>query len=32
MNDLIFILLTLLFFALTYGFILVCERLMDDKS
>jgi hypothetical protein len=32
MNDLIYIGLTLLFFALTYGFIVVCERLMDDKS
>jgi hypothetical protein len=32
MNDLIYIGLTLLFFALTYGLILVCERLMEDKS
>lgn len=32
MADLIYIGLTLLFFALTYGFIRVCERLMDDKS
>jgi hypothetical protein len=32
MNDLVFIFLTLLFFALTYGFILVCERLMEDNS
>ncbi len=33
MNDLIYIGLTLLFFALTYGFIVVCERLMaEDKS
>jgi hypothetical protein len=32
MNDLLYILLTLLFFALTCGFIHVCERLMDDKS
>jgi hypothetical protein len=32
MADLIYIGLTLLFFALTYGFIKVCERLMDDKS
>ena len=32
MNDLIYIGLTLLFFALTYGLIVVCERLMEDKS
>jgi hypothetical protein len=32
MADLIYIGLTLLFFALTYGFIKVCERLMEDKS
>jgi hypothetical protein len=32
MNDLIYIGLTILFFALTYGLILVCERLMEDKS
>jgi hypothetical protein len=32
MNDLLFLGLTVLFFALTYGFIVVCERLMEDKS
>jgi hypothetical protein len=32
MNDLIYIGLTVLFLALTYGFILVCERLMEEKS
>ena len=32
MNDLIYIGLTLLFFALTYGLIAVCERLMEDNS
>jgi hypothetical protein len=32
MSDLIYIGLTVLFFALTYGFILVCEGLMEDKS
>lgn len=32
MNDLLYILLTLFFFALTYGLIRVCERLMEDKS
>lgn len=32
MADLIYVGLTLLFFALTYGFIKVCERLMEDKS
>ena len=31
MADLIYILLTLLFMAATYGFIVVCERLMEDK-
>jgi hypothetical protein len=32
MNDLIYIGLTLLFFALTLGLIKVCERLMEEKS
>lgn len=32
MNDLLYIGLTLVFFALTYGFIVVCERLMADKT
>lgn len=32
MADLLYIGLTVLFFALTYGFIVVCERLMADKS
>jgi len=32
MNDLIYIGLTLLFFAITFGLIKVCERLMEDKS
>ena len=32
MHDLLYIGLTLLFFALTYGLILICERLMEDKS
>ncbi len=31
MNDLIFLGLTALFFALTIWFIKICERLMDDK-
>ena len=31
MNDLLFVGLTVLFFALTYGFIVVCERLMEEK-
>jgi hypothetical protein len=31
MSDLIYIGLTLLCLALTYGFIIVCERLMGDK-
>jgi hypothetical protein len=32
MNDLIYIGLTVLFFALTLGLIKVCEWLMEDKS
>lgn len=32
MNDLLYIGLTLLFFVLTYGLIVVCERLMEGKS
>lgn len=32
MNDLIFIGLTVLFLALTLGFIKICERLMEDKE
>jgi hypothetical protein len=32
MNDLLYLGLTVLFFALTYGLIVVCERLMEDKS
>ena len=31
MYDLLYLGLTLLFFALTYGFIVVCEKLMEDK-
>ena len=31
MADLVYIGLTLVFFALTYGFIIVCERLMEEK-
>jgi hypothetical protein len=32
MNDLIYIGLTILFFFLTYGLIVVFERLMEEKS
>ena len=32
MNDLIYVGLTVLFLALTFGLIKVCERLMEDKS
>jgi hypothetical protein len=32
MNDLLYLGLTVLFFALTYGLIVVCERLMENKS
>lgn len=31
MSDFIFVGLTLLFFALTYGFIRVCEQLMENE-
>ena len=32
MGDLIFVALTLLFFAVTYGLVVVCGRLMEDKT
>ncbi len=32
MGDLIYIGLTALFLALTYGFIVVCERLMEEQK
>jgi hypothetical protein len=32
MTDLIYILLSLLFLAASYGLIIVCERLMEDKK
>jgi hypothetical protein len=32
MSDFIFVGLTLLFLALTYGFVQMCEQLMDGKS
>jgi len=32
MNDLLYIGLTVLFFVLTYGFIIVCERLMEETK
>lgn len=31
MNDLIYVGLTVLFFVLTYGFTIVCKRLMEEK-
>jgi hypothetical protein len=31
MADLIYILLSLLFLAASFGFIVICERLMEDK-
>jgi len=31
MADLLYVFLTLLFLALSWGFILVCERLMEEK-
>jgi hypothetical protein len=32
MADLVYIGLTVLFFALTYGYIVVCERIMEEKK
>ncbi len=32
MNDLLYLGLTILFFALTYGFIVVCDRLMEEDK
>ncbi len=32
MADLIYIGLTFIFFALTYGFIVVCEQLMEENK
>ncbi len=32
MSHLLYLGLTLLFFTLTYGFIVVCERLMEEKK
>ena len=32
MSDLLYIGLTVLFFALTYGFIVVCDRLMEENK
>lgn len=31
MGDVIFLGLTALFFAMTYGLVATCERLMEDK-
>ncbi len=32
MNDFIYVGLTILFLALSYGFIVLCERMMEEKS
>lgn len=32
MNDILFVAGTLVFFASTFGLVITCERLMDDKS
>ncbi len=32
MSDLIYLGLTILFMALSYGFIALCERMMESKS
>lgn len=31
MNDILFIGLTLLFFALTFGLLVICDNLMENK-
>ncbi len=32
MGDLLYVGLTVLFLALSYGFIVICDRLMENKS
>jgi hypothetical protein len=32
MTDLIYIILTIIFLAATWGFIILCERLMENKK
>ncbi len=32
MSDFLYVGLTILFLALSYGFIALCERMMEDKS
>ncbi len=32
MSDVIYVGLTLLFLVLSYGFIVLCERMMENKS
>ncbi len=32
MNDLLYLGLTVLFFALSYGLIIVCEQLMEENK
>ncbi len=32
MSDLIYVGLTIVFLAMTYGLIVLCERLMEEKS
>ena len=32
MADLIYVALTVIFLALSWGFIVVCEKLMEDKG
>ncbi len=32
MGDLLYVGLTILFLALTYSFIVLCERVMEEKS
>lgn len=32
MDDLVYIALTLFFLVVSWGFIIICERLMEDQS
>jgi hypothetical protein len=32
MNDLLYIVLTLVFLLVSWGFVIVCERLMEEKG
>lgn len=32
MNDILYLGITVLFFIVTYGIVIVCEKLMEDKK